>query len=46
MKGRRLVAIAAMKGLAAMPVDDVFKVIDGNLQQEGKVIQILNEFRI
>ena len=37
LKERRTVAIAAMKGLAAMQTDDMFKMADSNPQEEGKV---------
>ena len=36
-KDRRLVAIAAMKGLAEMPANDVITAIDGNANVEGTV---------
>ena len=36
-KDRKLVAIAAMKGLAEMPANDVITAIDGNANVEGMV---------
>ena len=36
-KDRRLVAIAAMKGLAEMPANDIIAAIDGNANVEGTV---------
>lgn len=36
-KGRRKVAIAAMKGLAAMEVDKVFTILDNQLKKKGMV---------
>ena len=36
-KDRRLVAIAAMKGLAEMPANDIITAIDGNANVEGMV---------
>ena len=36
-KDRRLVAIAAMKGLAEMPAIDILTAIDGNINVEGMV---------
>ena len=36
-KDRRLVAIAAMKGLAEMPPNDIITAIDGNANVEGMV---------
>ena len=36
-KDRRLVAIAAMKGLAEMPANDIITAIDGNANVGGTV---------
>ena len=36
-KDRRLVAIAAMKGLAEMPANDIMTAIDGNANVGGTV---------
>ena len=36
-KGRRKVAIAAMKGLAAMKVDEVFEILNNQLKKKGMV---------
>ena len=36
-KDRRLVAIAAMKGLAEMPANDILTAIDGNANVGGTV---------
>ena len=36
-KDRRLVAIAAMKGLAEMPANDIINAIDGNANVGGTV---------
>ena len=36
-KDRRLVAIAAMKGLAEMPANDIMTAIDGNAKVGGTV---------
>ena len=44
-KGRRKVAIAAMKGLAAMKVDEVFTILDNQLKKKGMVsIEFLSLF--
>ena len=45
-KDRRLVAIAAMKGLAEMPANDIITAIDGNANVEGMVSKTHREIDI
>ena len=45
-KDRRLVAIAAMKGLAEMPANDIINAIDGNANVEGAVSKARREIDI
>ena len=45
-KDRRLVAIAAMKGLAEMPADDIVNAIDGNANVEGTVSKAHRDINI
>ena len=45
-KDRRLVAIAAMKGLAEMPANDIITAIDGNANVEGAVSKARREIDI
>ena len=45
-KDRRLVAIAAMKGLAEMPANDIITAIDGNANVGGTVSKIHVEIHI
>ena len=45
-KDRRLVAIAAMKGLAEMPANDIINAIDGNANVEGAVSKAHREIDI
>ena len=45
-KDRRLVAIAAMKGLAEMPANDIIIAIDGNANVKGMVSKTQREIDI
>ena len=45
-KNRRLVAIAAMKGLAEMPANDIITAIDGNANVGGMVSKAHRKFDV